>query len=67
MTIVTDTTSTFTTPEPAASTTKAAGEVIDAASFRQMVDILDSIVQHSHTFTDDYTSNCQCNCGRGSI
>lgn len=66
MTIVTDTTSTFTSGV-ANTANKSAGDVIDAASFRQMVDILDSLVQHSHTFTDDYTSNCQCNCNRGSI
>lgn len=66
MTIVTDTTSTVTSGAPAVPT-KAAGEVIDAASFRQMVDILDSLVNHQHTFSDDYTANCQCNCNRGSI
>ena len=66
MTIVTDTTSTVTSGAPAVAT-KAAGEVIDAASFRQMVDILDSLVNHQHTFSDDYTANCQCNCNRGSI
>jgi hypothetical protein len=66
MTIVTDTTSTFTSGV-ANTATKAAGDVIDAASFRQMVDILDSLVAHQHTFSDDYTANCQCNCNRGSI
>jgi len=66
MTIVTDTTDTFVSGV-ANTTPKAAGDVIDAASFRQMVDILDSLVEHQHTFSDDYTSNCQCNCGRGSL
>jgi hypothetical protein len=66
MTIVTDNTSIFTSSANTAPD-KVAGDVIDAASFRQMVDILDGLIQHSHTFTDDYTSNCQCNCSRGSI
>lgn len=66
MPIVTDTTNNFTSPTAAVGA-KAAGDVIDAESFRQMVDILDGLIQHSHTFTDDYTANCQCNCNRGSI
>lgn len=66
MTIVTDTTSAVTSGS-ANTTPKATGDVIDAASFRQMVDLLDTLVNHQHTFSDDYTSNCQCNCGRGSI
>lgn len=66
MVTVTDTTAAKTTGTPAAPA-KATGDVIDAASFRQMVDTLDALIQHNHTFTDDYTSNCQCNCGRGSL
>lgn len=46
---------------------KNAGETITADTFRQMVDVLDALIQHNHTFRDDYTSNCQCNCGRGSL
>lgn len=66
MVTVTDTTAAKTTGTTAAPA-KATGDVIDAASFRQMVDTLDALIQHNHTFTDDYTSNCQCNCGRGSL
>jgi hypothetical protein len=66
MTVVTDTTSTNISPASPVGA-RGTGNLIDAASFRQMVDILDTLVQHQHTFTDDYTSNCQCNCGRGSI
>jgi hypothetical protein len=40
---------------------------ITAAKFRSLIDMLDTYMQHSHTFTDDYQSNCQCQCGRGSI
>lgn len=63
--MVADNTSTFTAP--GSTTAKAAGSTIDAASFRQMVDVLDALIQHNHTFSDDYTSNCQCNCSRGSL
>lgn len=64
--MVADVTSTFTANNTAIAT-KTAGSVIDAASFRAMVNTLDALIQHNHTFTDDYTSNCQCNCQRGSI
>lgn len=40
---------------------------ITAAKFRSLIDMLDTYMQHSHTFSDDYSSNCQCQCGRGSI
>lgn len=63
--MVADNTNLFTAP--GSTTAKTSGQTIDAASFRQMVDVLDALIQHSHTFNDDYTSNCQCNCGRGSI
>jgi hypothetical protein len=63
--MVADNTSTFTAA--GSTTAKTSGQTIDAASFRQMVDVLDALIQHSHTFSDDYTSNCQCNCARGSI
>lgn len=64
--MATDTTDakTVTATDPAS---KIAGETITADTFRQMIDILDALVDHSHTFTDDWTSNCQCNCGRGSL
>jgi hypothetical protein len=64
--MVADVTSTFTANNTAIAT-KTVGSTIDAASFRAMVNTLDALIQHSHTFTDDYTSNCQCNCQRGSI
>lgn len=64
--MVADVTSTFTS-STTVTPTKTTGSTIDAASFRTMVNTLDALIQHSHTFTDDYTSNCQCNCQRGSI
>ena len=60
-----DTTSTTTTPS--APLSKGAGEGIGAYEFRKMIEVLDQLRGHTHTFTDDYTSNCQCNCGRGSL
>jgi len=44
---------------------KATGEEISADSFQQMVDILDSLLEHQHNFTDTYISNCECECGGG--
>lgn len=48
-------------------TTVDAGTVITAAKFRSLIDSIDAYMQHSHTFSDEYRSNCQCQCGRGSI
>lgn len=42
-------------------------ETITAAHFTQMLDIVDSMVGHGHTFTDDYSTNCECQCQRGSL
>jgi hypothetical protein len=50
-----------------AAPTKSTGNPITADTFNQMINILDALAAHSHTFTDDYTDNCQCNCSRGSL
>jgi hypothetical protein len=52
---------------PAAEGAAAQNTTITAAKFKSLIDMLDTYMQHSHTFTDDYFSNCQCQCGRGSI
>lgn len=52
---------------PAAEAAVTAGEKITAAKFRSLIDMLDVYMEHSHTFNDDYASNCECQCGRGSI
>jgi len=52
---------------PAAETQQTQNEKITAAKFRSLIDMLDTYMQHSHTFNDDYFSNCECQCGRGSI
>ena len=46
---------------------KSPGDTIEAETFKEMIDNLDALIQHNHTFTDDYTTNCQCNCGRGNL
>jgi hypothetical protein len=46
---------------------KAVGDVIDAGAFREMVDILDSLLDHQHNFTDNYVSNCECQCSSGTL
>lgn len=46
---------------------KADGDLITAESFRDMVDVLDSLIEHNHTFTDNYTTNCQCQCNSGTL
>ena len=61
MAIQNDTTSTKTTTKTLPPT-KAVGNTIDAQSFQDMVTILDQLRSHTHTFVDDYTTNCQCNC-----
>jgi hypothetical protein len=52
---------------PAAEGQAAQNTAITAAKFRSLIDMLDTYMQHSHTFSDEYNSNCQCQCGRGSI
>lgn len=53
-----------------AVTSKASGDTITADSYKQMLEVLDSLTDHTHQFYDDYTTNCNCNCncacGRGS-
>lgn len=50
---------------------KAAGDTITADTFKQMLDILDALTDHTHVFYDDYSTNCNCNCacacGRGTV
>lgn len=52
---------------PAAQGNVAADGKITAAKFKSLIDMIDTYMEHSHTFSDDYNNNCQCQCGRGSI
>lgn len=45
----------------------AKDELITADKFRKMIDMLDAYMAHSHSVTDNYYDNCQCQCGRGSL
>jgi len=50
---------------------KSAGETIGANTFTQMLNVLEDLVAHNHTFYDDYTTvcecQCDCDCGRGTL
>jgi len=47
------------------------GELITAAHYRQMLDVLEGLINHSHVFYDDYATVCDCQCqcggGRGTV
>jgi len=46
-------------------------EPISANTYRQMLDVLESLATHNHIFYDDYTTvcecQCQCDCSRGTL
>lgn len=46
-----------------------AGSVVQATTINQMMNVLESLLGHTHTYYDDYGSNCNCNCNctRGSL
>jgi hypothetical protein len=50
---------------------KTAGDTVSADTFRQMLDVLESLASHSHIFYDDYNTVCECQCacacGRGTV
>ena len=50
-------------------TNVAAGQQITAASFTAMLDVLSTMVNHTHNYTDNWASNCNCNCAcnRGQL
>lgn len=41
---------------------KASTTLIQASTFNSMLDVLSSLTAHTHTFYDDYTTVCQCQC-----
>ena len=61
--------STFSTNSDVPST--SSGNTITADTYRQMLDILESLASHNHIFYDDYTTvcecQCQCACSRGTL
>lgn len=60
-----------TTVTPAAPVDKAAEADITADTFKQMLDVLEALATHNHTFYDDYNTvcecQCQCQCSRGTF
>ena len=50
---------------------KNAGDTITADTFRNMLNVLESLASHNHIFYDDYTTvcecQCQCDCSRGTL
>lgn len=44
------------------STTPSRGSTISAATYQEMLAVLQDLLDHSHTTNDNYTSVCQCNC-----
>lgn len=46
-------------------------DAITADTYRQMLDVLESLATHNHIFYDDYTTvcecQCQCQCSRGTF
>lgn len=52
-------------------TNVGSGQQITAASFTAMLDVLQSMVNHTHNYNDTWSSNCNCNCtcacGRGQL
>ena len=50
---------------------KNAGDTITADTFRNMLNVLESLASHNHIFYDDYNTvcecQCQCACSRGTL
>lgn len=54
---------------PAEAGSKVSGDEISKDTFRQMLNILKEMRNHTHQYYDDYTTacECQCQCQRGTI
>lgn len=50
-----------TTAAPAV-TTVATDDTVTAATFQDMLAVLNELVSHTHIFYDDYSTACNCNC-----
>ena len=57
-------------PQPAVSGV-GQGSTISKQTYNDMLNVLESLLSHTHTFYDDYGTacncNCNCNCTRGSL
>lgn len=50
-----------TTTSPDVSTVTPTQE-IDDQTFKDMLNVLNELVSHTHIFYDDYSTACNCNC-----
>ena len=69
MPIENKTTTKNTTPNPFPSTPieVKAGDRITAENLRNMISLVEALLDHDHKWTDTYASNCQCACSRGAL
>lgn len=44
-----------------------AGDRITAENLRNMISLVEALLDHEHQWTDTYASNCQCACSRGAL
>jgi hypothetical protein len=44
------------------SFTLSPGVAISSNMFIEMIDALEAVLDHNHTYVDGWHSNCQCNC-----
>jgi hypothetical protein len=66
MTTETKVTDPFSTGVPSVAP-KSAGDQISHEDFIAMLDVLESLEQHSHNYSDTYFANCECQCSSGTM
>lgn len=52
---------------PTTPTEVRAGQTITAENLRNMISLVEALLDHTHKWTDTYASNCQCACSRGTL
>lgn len=52
---------------PTTPTEAIAGQPITASNLRNMISLVEALINHNHKWTDTYSSNCQCACSRGVL
>jgi hypothetical protein len=57
-------------PGTATLSVKTQGDPLTPDKMKEMLDVLEGLLNHTHIFFDDYGTacncNCNCNCTRGS-
>ena len=43
------------------------GDRITAENLRNMISLVEALLDHDHQWSDTYASNCQCACSRGAL